>query len=953
MNGMRGTLRKWGCFLLCFCLVFACFPIFARAEEGGRKEPEVVRVGWYEDAYHITGANGERSGYGYEYEQAIAAYTGWKYEYVEGEWSKLLEMLANGEIDMMGALSYTDERAEKILYSDLPMGEEKYYLYADLAHTDISASDLSTLNGKRIDMIKGGMQEIQFIDWEETHNIKTQHIYTDTFEGGIENAANGEIDGVVSTETPQWVEFGMSAIATTGGSRIYYGINRKRPDLKEKLDDAMRKMENDKPFYADELYKRYLSAASSPVLSSDEKEWIARHGKIRVGYLNGDCGFSCVDAASGELVGITDDYMKFAADSLGKQALGFLAVGSDSVEEEIQALKEDKIDMIFHFTQNPYIAEKNGLVLSNTVLTVNMAAVTTQDYFNENERNRVAIPKEDQLLRWYVSYNYPKWEIVEYDSFKDAEKSVREGRMDCFLVESGQLGTYIEDNKLRNVFLTQPGNISFAVNLGDTELLSILNKTLEAMQSSKLTGALSMYDNTSKKVTVIDFVKDNLIVVVTVFGGAVLLILFIILGFLRKSMLAEAKAKQAAQQSDKLNRKLQESHHELQAALMRAERANSAKTTFLNNMSHDIRTPMNAIIGFTNIALKQVIDKEVKNCLEKIKDSSELLLTLINDVLDISRIESGHTKFNPAVVNISKVTDTALNVVSGLLSHRNLTFQVEREELENPYVLADAIRIREVLVNILSNAVKFTDDGGTIRFISSRRMEENGHRLVVRYVISDTGIGMSKEFQSHIFDEFAQEQSGARTQYKGTGLGMSIAKHYIDLMGGTISLQSEKNKGTVFTVEIPLEIVTDEEKIPKQEVPLDPKNISGVRVLLAEDNDLNAEIAIIQLEDAGLKVTRTVDGKQAVDLFAENPSGTFDIILMDVMMPNLNGYQATAAIRGLPDRPDGRTIPIIALTANAFAEDIQASMDAGMNDHLSKPIVIDELVRTIARNLGR
>lgn len=942
MNMRNQKLYKCACFFLCFFLLFAVLPVSARA---GERESNIVRVGWYEDSYHITGENGARSGYGYEYEQAVAAYTGWHYEYVKGKWSELLEMLANGEIDLMAPLSYTEERAQTMLFSELPMGEEKYYLYADLVHTDISASDLSTLNGKRIVMLKNSVQATQFYEWEEKYHVKTQHVYLESFEDAKEKAANREIDGVVSTETPAWVEEGMFAIATTGGSGIYYAINKNRPDLKAELDRAMRTMEYDKPFYADELYQRYLSAQSVAVLSNKEKEWLAEHGAIRIGFLNHDPGVSTIDPECGELVGVINDYIKYAVDCLGNHTLEFETLGFDSQEEEIQALKTGKIDMIFHADQSPYASEQNDFALSNTVWTFNVAALTASNYLDESAENTIAVQRDNLALKWYISYNYPRWKMVEYDTLEDVEEAVRTGVADCFVIRASQVAKYIKDNEFHSVFLMKPDNISFAVTRGNSVLLSILNKTLKTMPLSMLTGALSMYDSDLRKVTLMDFVKDNLLVVATTFVTIFLLILLLTLSLLQK-------AKRAAAQAQKLNGKLEKSHHELQAALSRAESANSAKTIFLNNMSHDIRTPMNAIIGFTNIALKQKVDGEVKNCLEKISDSSELLLTLINDVLDISRIESGHTKYAPAIADITLITDTALNVTAGLLSHRNLTFQVDREKPENPYVMADAVRIREILVNILSNAVKFTDDGGTIRFHSSNIVDEKKRKQTVRYVISDTGIGMSEEFQEHIFDEFAQEQSDARTQYKGTGLGMSIAKHYIDLMGGTISVQSQKKKGTIFTVEIPLEIV-EKENVPKQDIPVDLSDVAGIQVLLAEDNDLNAEIAMIQLEELGLKVTRAVDGKQAVDLFTQNPKGTFDVILMDIMMPQMNGYEATAAIRNLVDRPDGHTIPIIALTANAFAEDVQTSINAGMNDHLSKPIIMNEVVKAIVRNLNR
>ena len=395
----------------------------------------------------------------------------------------------------------------------------------------------------------------------------------------------------------------------------------------------------------------------------------------------------------------------------------------------------------------------------------------------------------------------------------------------------------------------------------------------------------------------------------------------------------------------KINQRLEDAFHT-------AENANRAKTTFLNNMSHDIRTPMNAIIGFTNIAMKHEPEPEVRGCLEKIRESSDHLLTLINDVLDISRIESGKIKFAPIGVDIVEVADTVLSIMYGFLSNRNITFHTHLAIPETRYVLADAVRIREVLVNILGNAVKFTGDGGSITFTSDYLPGADDRHMIVRYRVTDTGVGMTKEFVKHIFDEFSQEESSARTHYKGSGLGMAISKRYVDLMGGNISVESEKGKGSTFTVELPLEL-TEADKVQKQASPGDSTDLAGVKILMAEDNDLNAEIAMVQLEELGIHITRASDGKEALKIFASNQPGTFDIIFMDIMMPKMNGYEATKAIRTLQNRPDARTIPIIAMTANAFAEDVQASLDAGMNGHLSKPIVIDEVVKTIARNLNR
>ena len=379
-----------------------------------------------------------------------------------------------------------------------------------------------------------------------------------------------------------------------------------------------------------------------------------------------------------------------------------------------------------------------------------------------------------------------------------------------------------------------------------------------------------------------------------------------------------------------------------------ANAANIAKTTFLNHMSHDLRTPMNAIVGFTDIAMKKKPDKEVENCLKKIRQSSEYLMTLINDVLDISRIESGKLEYKPVPVDLRNMTDTVLSIARGYMENRDLNLYISREELKNPYVMADELRIREVLLNIISNAVKFTKDGGTISFAAENAPGNDEHHIIARYHISDTGIGMSEDFQTKIFDEFSQENDGARTSYKGTGLGMAIAKKYVDLMGGKIEVSSRQGIGSTFTVEIPLLIAEQVQTEEKEKLTKD-MDLHGLHVLLAEDNDLNAEIAIALLEEQGMIVTRAADGKSALAQFCNTAPGTFDLILMDIMMPEMNGYETTKAIRNLSDRPDGKEIPIIAMTANAFAEDVQAALNAGMDDHVAKPIDMDILISVITK----
>ena len=1069
---MDTTRKKWSrgiSLLLCLPCLLTLMPTAAKAEETTTDtEPETIRVGWYEDSYHITGANGARSGYAYEYEQALAAYTGWNYEYVKGDWSELLQKLQNGEIDLMAALSYTDERAETMLFSDLPMGQEKYYLYADLTNKEISPSDLSTLNGKRIVVMEDSVQATQFSDWEAQHNIQTQHINIDSFERARDQALNHEIDGVISTETPAWVEAGMSAIATTGGSDIYYGINKQRPDLKVKLDEAMRKMEYDRPFYADELYQRYLSAQSVAVLSNDEVEWLTQHGPIRIGWLNNDLGFSTMDTESGAFVGVLNDYIQYAADSLKNQTLDFALTGFDSQAEEIEALKNGEIDMIFHTCQNPYAAEENGFALSNTVLTVNLAAVTANDTFDESAANRVAVEKDNLSLQWFISYNYPDWQIVAYDTFADAERAVRSGEADCFLVRTGELPEYIKDHNVHSVFLTKAGNVSFAVKRGNAVLLSVLNKTLKPMPASMLSGALSSYENRDRKVTFSDYLKDNLLVVITAMMALFLGILLLILGFLRKSQRAEAQARQAASQLQELNRKLQESQRELQTTLLQAESANSAKTTFLSNMSHDIRTPMNAIVGISNLMGAELNDPDkLREHIDKLQSSSQYLLSLINDILDMSKIEAGKNVLHNERMNLGEQVAQLDAVIRPQAQAKKQTLTIRTEHLRHENVIGDPMRLRQVLMNILSNAVKYTNDGGKIDF-TIEEIPREGHYARYKFTITDNGIGMTPEFMTHLYDSFARAENSVTNKVQGTGLGMAIAKNIVELMGGAIHAESAVGKGTRFEVTLdfhideqadasiqkmqilildsnpktlaqiqeavlgkpvllqtaygveeavkqlhkysfdavltghtndPGQLVENKQlreavpdiiligagKRPRDEVmdelpavgldgyvsmPFflsnmeaeinrvketraatphkDEAPLKGMKFLCAEDNDLNAEILDSLLEMAGAACTVYSDGAEIVKAFETVKLGEYDVILMDVQMPNMNGLEATRAIRH-GSNPLGKTIPIIAMTANAFSDDIQRCLDAGMDAHLAKPVDMAEVERTVRR----
>ncbi len=401
-----------------------------------------------------------------------------------------------------------------------------------------------------------------------------------------------------------------------------------------------------------------------------------------------------------------------------------------------------------------------------------------------------------------------------------------------------------------------------------------------------------------------------------------------------------------SKQNRRLVRQKDEANQMLKAAVNQANSANQAKSDFLSHMSHDIRTPINGIMGMTDIALKNIGNQEkILDCLNKISGSSQHLLGLINDVLDMSRIESGKTKVNHESFDIRTCIENCVSIIGGQLSTRNIELIREIDDFEHPLLIGDELHLRQVFINILGNSVKFTLDGGKIYFCATEK-EYTEDKALYRFELRDTGIGMKEEFLPHLFEAFAQEDDGMRTTYKGTGLGMAITKKFIDLMGGTVQVESKLNVGTTFIIEMWIDIDKDAKlNEAKSDAHI---NLEGIRILLVEDIELNLEIAKTILEEEGAVITPAMNGQEAVDTFVDHPAGTFDVVLMDIMMPVMDGITATKTIRAL-EREDAKIIPIIAMTANAYEEDIRNTQAAGMDAHLSKPIDVELLLRTLSR----
>ena len=939
---MQTLMRKSVCALLSLLLLLSVvLPVKAAAETAPVK---VVRVGSFEDTFNYCNEKGARKGYGYELLETLSGYTGWQFEYVTCDWSDCFEKLENGEIDIMGGISYTEDRAEEMLFSDEPMGEEKYYLYADLSRADISASDFKILDGKKIGVVMGTEPEVMLTEWEEKHGIKTQHVNISNNEDVKQKLANHEIDCFVSLEESYWAELGISTITRVGKSSIYYVLNKDRPDLKEELDNAMHALDEEAPFYTADLCKKYFSLDYKPILTGEEKAWLKEHGAIRMGFLASDRGVSTYDPATGEITGTITDYIQFAADCLGNQELEFQLVGYDDKEAELNALKSGEIDMIFHFDQSPNLAEEYRLARTNTTWTANMMVVTNKQLFIENQVNRVAVPRNKISLTRYIAFYYPQWEIVDCAAQEDAIKLVKDGQADCFITGINSEAKYSKNYGFYSVPLPNPANSCFAVKSGNRSLLSILNKTIKAMPANMLTSSLAMHKSSARKVTLSEFIKDNFFMVLLLSSIAVAAILLTILKLLQKARKAEAAAKKAANDTQELNAKLQ-------VAVENAESANRAKSTFLFNMSHDIRTPMNAIIGYADLASRHSDDPaKLKNYMENIQVCGQNLLMLLNNVLDLARIENDKTEMEYSVSDVEKDFRNCIAMFRNQADSKGQTLTVTTQ-LQYPYVYVDIPHLTEVCTNLVSNAVKYTGAGGTIRCDVTQKSGEKEGWCDTVITVADNGIGMSQEFQKHIFEPFERERTSTVSKVEGSGIGMGIVKKLVGLMGGTVAVESKIGVGSKFTVTIPCRIASEDETQAKRETnPSDQKCLRGTRILLTEDNDLNAEIATELLQEEGCTVDRAKDGVECVDMLEKAANGTYQLILMDIQMPVMNGYDAAKKIRRMDD-PQKANIPIIAMTANAFTEDRQVALDAGMNDHIAKPINMNVLVPTLRKYL--
>lgn len=962
-------LRRGVALLLCLLLAWVCcLSGAAQASSSGK----TVRVGWFESPFNSTDQFGRRSGYAYEYQQQVAAYTGWSYEYVEGSWPELYQKLLDGEIDLMSDVSYTPERAEQMLFSYLPMGEEEYYLFISQTHdSGISAEDLTSLDGKRIGVNKGSIQSQMFRDWVAQKKLNTEIVELTVSENEMLEMLNrGEVDATVSIDASGGYP-GAIPICKIGASSFYFAVNKARPDLLSELNSAMSRIQNENKSYNEQLQKKYISTFGANLfLTQQELTWLSSHGPVRVGYRDNYLAFCGTEEKTGQLTGALAEFLSLASHCTMNAEIAFEPIAYSTTTDALTALQNGEIDCVFPLCLSAYDAEEAELLLTMPQMQTEMYAVvrsSTQQNFSLQGDVSAAVSRNNPNYDTFLMDNFPDWKRVYYADTEECLQAVARGEADCVLVSNyrvNRLAERMEQLKLSTVATGTAMYASLGVRRQDSTLCSILNKVTNLVSESAVNSALTSYSYVERKVTFADYLQSHVLAVLSAAGVILALILVLLLRSRRsekKAIASERETKEAMEQIEALNAELSKSKKSLQEALVASQQASRAKTAFLSNMSHEIRTPLNAIIGFTSLAEQNMDERDrVLGYIQKISTSGKHLLSLINDVLDVSRIESGRMVLRDEAFDFRELLVQINTMIGGQCGEKGLVYTPRIIGTVSSSFSGDAMKLKEVLINILGNAVKYTPSGGSVHF-SVEQIAAYEDLCTLRFIVRDTGIGMSEEYLPRLFEAFSQEQDDNSNQFGSTGLGMAITKSIVQLMNGEISVESKKGVGSTFTVTVTLKdlhqgVLTETAALPAQEGAENPEpdeqGLAGLRVLIVEDVEFNAELLADILDLEEIEHEWVENGQLAVDCFSEHEPGYFDAILMDVRMPVMDGLQATRCIRAL-ERPDAKTIPIIAMSANAFSEDVQRSLQAGMTAHLSKPVDMDRLFEELSKSALR
>ena len=922
-----------------FMMIVLAVTMFAKVSTNVSAEEKTVKIGYYSAHDFQEGASdtAAKSGYSYEYIQKVASYTGWHYEYIYGDWEELYKKLESGELDMMAGVARSDGRTDKVLYPEHEMINETFYIYKDTDDTSIKCGNIASYSGKKIGTLKTNERMTQSLEaWAKENQADIQIEYYDSLEECADDFNQKKIDGFVSADNVVSSYTGITPVEKIGKEPYYLCVAKGREDLLDELNVALSIIDEQDTLDVDELHKKYAAESSVSVfLSKKEQDWMAAHDTITVGYANDYLPY-CDTKSDGTATGLVADVVPDLFDALpGDYKPKIVYRGYDAQNDMLEALKNGDVDMIFPVSDEAWYAEQEGYQQSTSVVTSPIDLAYREPYTDDTVK-KIAVNKNNQLQYYYTMKNYPDAQIVQCDTIDDCIEAIKNGEAGSTILSARRVHYLVGSEKKLNIIpLENTENRCFGVAFGNTSLLQIINHGLSILGENYGLNHTYAYMDSMTEYTLRDFVQDN---IWDFIGILILIFLCVILYFIKHDQNMQRRAEKEEKQK-----------RELENALESARQANLARVVFLRNMSHDIRTPLNAVIGFARLALKTGKNdwEKVRDYLSKIIVSGDHLLAIVNDVLEVSRIESGQTKLEESPCDMREIAEEVKVIIQGQAQEKEQTFVVDLSQVKDYYIYCDRLRVKEILVNLLGNAVKFTPKGGCIEFRIQQKYPAKEGFVNYEIHVKDNGCGMSPEFMKKMFLPFEREHTSTASGVQGTGLGLSITKQFVDLMGGTIEATSVEHQGTEFVLRFLHRLADEAYRNRQKELKEDvTPHFQGKRILVTEDNELNREIAVEVLKDAGFEVEEAENGAVAVDKIKHSQAGYYDVIIMDIQMPVMDGYTATKEIRKLKN-PKLANIPIIALSANAFEEDRKASTEAGMNGHLAKPVNVPELLKIL------
>ena len=961
--GFRGICSQMTGMLAFMAMLLILPGLLFGAENNGRK---VVRIAYqeYNRQMMVDENNIPVSGYAYDYTQAIGTYAGWNVHYIPcNSFFDSVRLLRAGKVDLIYEISYTEERAKEILFPDEPMGHEYYYLYSSAENTTVTPGDYASMNGKKVGVTSGTILKELLTEWGRKRNVEFQIVEYEDIPVKEADLYAGKID--LDLELSMLAKRNLSAVEKVGSSAYYLVANKNRPDLIEDINLATEKVLNNDLYYFSRLQERYFSdTVLSRNLTLEEKRWIAGHKVLRVGYFDNYLPFSAKDK-NGEPIGAGIEAIREILKNLKLEyKLKVEYICFDNQKEGYKAVESGEIDLMIPAYISNSVKHDYHIIGGKTIATIASNLAYLEDY-RVDKGKRIGINRNNLMQYYYSKDVYPNSEIVLFDDIQGCLDGLLDGTTDGTFLNGFRSEALLKHSKyhaLRSVRAKKDFQIHMAFAEHNIGLMLLMNRGLTILDPEFINKASYSYVGRIYTLSFMDFLEEHILPVIITVAIIVALLVALVGYTISNRRLAvinrklagmnrklrehtETIEKQRLQEAE-LRKQLEKKQEQLEEALQMAQSASHAKTKFLSNMSHDIRTPMNAIIGFTELASKHINEtKRVQDCLETITQSSEHLLSLINDILDMSRIEAGKMILHEKEESLADIFRMLGGIVHAEVQAKQLDFHIDTVDVHDEYVYCDKLRLNQVLLNLLSNAIKYTPQGGKILLRVAQKSTAKTGYASFEIRIKDNGIGMSEEFVKTIFDPFTREENSVVSGIQGTGLGMAITKNLVEMMGGSISVTSKKGEGTEVVVLVDFRLA-EGKKIVQENKDDKPVSLNGKKVLMVDDSVLNLKIGVLLLQEQGIIVDTARNGQLAVDIIKEKGIDAYDFIVMDIQMPVMDGYEATSVLRKLPG---GEKLKIIAFSANAFEEDREKSLKAGMNGHITKPLKLNELLDELKR----